>query len=87
MACRLIPALILAVLVVLPVPGSTQENALPYDAELIRLSEILGAVHSLHRLCNPDEASPWRARMDALLIAENPQPERKRRIAAIIRAG
>jgi uncharacterized protein (TIGR02301 family) len=42
----------------------------PYDEDLFRLSEILGAVHYLRELCGADEGQMWRDRMSDLLKAE-----------------
>lgn len=55
----------------------------PYEASLLRLSAILGALHYLRPLCGADEAELWRNRMDALLKAESPTPERR---AALVTA-
>lgn len=50
---------------------------LPYDAELQRLSEIMGALHFLDQLCDEIGSSPWRDEMTALLDAERPAPGRR----------
>jgi uncharacterized protein (TIGR02301 family) len=42
----------------------------PYDDRLLRLSEILGAVHYLRELCGAEEGQVWRDRMGELLQAE-----------------
>jgi uncharacterized protein (TIGR02301 family) len=42
----------------------------PYDERLLRLSEILGAVHYLRELCGANEGQIWRDRMRDLLDAE-----------------
>lgn len=42
----------------------------PYDADLIRLSEILGAVHYLRELCGADEGQMWRNQMRDLIDSE-----------------
>jgi uncharacterized protein (TIGR02301 family) len=52
----------------------------PYEAQLLRLSEILGAVHYLRRLCGSDEGSLWRDEMLGILDAEAPNPIRRARI-------
>ncbi len=57
-------------------PEDTSPEALPpYQEELIRLAEILGAVHYLRALCGADEGELWRAQMEALLEAEEPGPK------------
>lgn len=52
-----------------PVPAA------PYEAELLRLSEILGAVHYLRALCAPDAQSIWRRHMAELIETERPAPD------------
>jgi uncharacterized protein (TIGR02301 family) len=41
-----------------------------YDDKLLRLSEILGAVHFLRELCGADEGQLWRQQMTAIIDAE-----------------
>lgn len=57
-----------------------------YEAKLIRLAEVLGSIHSLRNLCG-ERSSQWRDRMDALLLAENPDPDRKARLIASFNRG
>jgi uncharacterized protein (TIGR02301 family) len=42
----------------------------PYDEKLMRLSEILGAVHYLRELCGANEGQQWRDRMKELMDTE-----------------
>jgi uncharacterized protein (TIGR02301 family) len=42
----------------------------PYDATLMRLAEILGAVHYLRELCGANEGQAWRNRMNELIEGE-----------------
>jgi uncharacterized protein (TIGR02301 family) len=42
----------------------------PYDDKLLRLSEILGAVHYLRELCGANEGQHWRDRMKELMDTE-----------------
>jgi uncharacterized protein (TIGR02301 family) len=51
----------------------------PYEAQLLRLSEILGAVHYLRKLCDSNEGDLWRDQMQAILDAEQPSPIRRAR--------
>jgi uncharacterized protein (TIGR02301 family) len=51
-----------------------------YEDQLLRLSEILGALTFLRGLCGADDASAWRDEMAALLAAENPNEERRIRL-------
>ena len=43
-----------------------------YQADMLRLSEILGAVQFLRELCGTDEGSLWRDQMQALIDTEQP---------------
>lgn len=42
----------------------------PYDTKLLRLSEILGAVHYLRELCGAREGQAWRDQMRQLIELE-----------------
>lgn len=42
----------------------------PYDTKLMRLAEILGAVHYLRELCGANEGQAWRNRMQELIEGE-----------------
>ena len=49
----------------------------PYDDRLLRLSEILGAVHYLRELCGGNDGQLWRERMKELMEAEGSSALRK----------
>lgn len=67
---------------VLP-PGSTPA---PFDGELERLSEILGALQFLRGICGAKEGQKWRDEMQSLIDAETPTgPRRSRMVAAFNR--
>lgn len=52
-----------------------------YDGQLLRLSEILGAIHYLRDLCgHTDEKDSWREEMSALIEAEQPDAVRRARM-------
>lgn len=72
-------ALVLLLLSALPAAAAADGDP-PYEASLIRLSEILGALHYLRPLCGAEEPTLWRDQMEALLAAEEPPPERRGRI-------
>lgn len=57
-----------------------EQRESPYEAQLLRLSEILGAVHYLRRLCDSEEGNLWRDEMVGILDAESPNPIRRARI-------
>jgi uncharacterized protein (TIGR02301 family) len=42
----------------------------PYDDKLMRLSEILGAVHYLRELCGANDGQKWREQMKELMDNE-----------------
>jgi uncharacterized protein (TIGR02301 family) len=48
----------------------------PYDRDLRRLSEILGALHFLRGICGSKEGQKWRNEAQALIEAEAPSGER-----------
>ncbi len=52
-------------------------DAKPYDEKLVRLSEILGAVHYLRELCGQSDGQQWRDRMREILDADGGSALRK----------
>ena len=58
----------------------------PFEDQLVRLSEILGALHYLRNLCG-EAGQDWRGRMEALLEAENPDEARRARFVASFNRG
>lgn len=52
----------------------------PYDNDLRRLAEILGALHYLRNLCGANEGQKWRNEMQALIDAEAPGGSRRARM-------
>ena len=46
-----------------------QPDRAPYEADLIQLSEILGALHYLRPLCGGVEQGQWRVEMQTLIDA------------------
>jgi uncharacterized protein (TIGR02301 family) len=59
----------------------------PYETELQRLSEILGALHYLRDICGAKEGMTWRNEMQALIEAEAPTGERKEKLTASFNRG
>src|ERR1044072_4318231 len=59
----------------------------PYEGDLQRLSEILGALHYLRDLCGSREGQIWRNEMQALVDAEAPSGERRERLVASFNRG
>lgn len=58
----------------------------PYETDLMRLAELLGALHYLRDLCG-DPATTWRDQMEALLATENPPPDRRARLVGRFNSG
>lgn len=62
-----------ACLIFLPSPTAraqlSQDNK-PYDNKLLRLSEILGAIHYLRELCGANEGQIWRRQMNEIIDSE-----------------
>ena len=62
-------------------PAHAVEGApAPYDGDLQRLAEILGALHYLRGICGANEGQKWRNEMQALLDAEAPSGDRRNRL-------
>lgn len=55
-----------------PQKASSQFNLddRPYDDKLVRLSEILGAIHYLRELCGAKEGQVWRDQMKEIIDSE-----------------
>jgi uncharacterized protein (TIGR02301 family) len=53
----------------------------PYDVKLLRLAEILGAVHYLRELCGANEGQTWRNRMQELIDSEGAAAQRRARLS------
>lgn len=64
-------------------------NVLPpaYDDQMMRLAEILGALHYLRKLCDSNEGQLWREKMTFLIANEEPTDERKARLIANFNKG
>jgi len=57
-------------------PGETR----PYDDKLLRLCEILGAVHYLRELCGANDGQLWRDRMKELMDTEGSSALRRAKL-------
>jgi uncharacterized protein (TIGR02301 family) len=58
----------------------TPSETRPYDDKLMRLSEILGAVHYLRELCGANDGQLWRDRMKELMDTEGSSALRRARL-------
>jgi uncharacterized protein (TIGR02301 family) len=68
-----------------PVPGQVQ-GAAPYEGQLLRLAEVLGALHHLRAVCGGNDGTLWRDRMQALVQSDAPTGERRDRLAGAFNA-
>jgi len=84
--CKAFVALILAPIAL--VNGAmAASDAKPYDDRLLRLSEILGAVHYLRELCGANEGQYWRDRMRDLMDAEGSSALRRAKLTRAFNQG
>jgi uncharacterized protein (TIGR02301 family) len=64
-----------------PAQGTVaSQETRPYDERLMRLSEILGAVHYLRELCGANDGQLWRDRMRELMDAEGSSALRRAKL-------
>jgi len=59
----------------------------PYQAEMERLSEIMGSLYFLEPLCKPQSTSDWRAQMGDLISLDEPDDDRRQRLAGAFNSG
>ena len=77
-----------SILFYLGLPAHAQsETPAPFDGDLARLGEILGALHYLRAICGANEGQKWRNEMQALIDAEAPRGERRSKIVANFNRG
>jgi uncharacterized protein (TIGR02301 family) len=67
--------------------SSAAPESKPYEDRLIRLSEILGAVHYLRELCGANDGQFWRERMKELIEAEGSSALRRARLTRSFNQG
>jgi len=70
-----------------PPAPTVQDQPAPYDPDLQRLSEILGALHFLRGICNTNEGQKWRTEAQALIDAEAPTGDRHDQMVASFNRG
>lgn len=76
----------LAIAIAAP-PTTAAPETKPYDDKLMRLSEIIGAVHYLRELCGANEGQYWRDRMRELMDAEGSSALRRARLTRAFNQG
>ncbi len=79
--------LVLLMATTLAAPARAVDSGAAFEAELQRLSEILGALHYLRGLCGAKDGQKWRNEMKALIEAEAPAQERKVKLLASFNRG
>lgn len=70
-----------------PLSARAEEHIVPFDDDLRRLSEILGALHYLRDVCGADEGQKWRTEMQHLVDAEAPSGLRRAQMIASFNRG
>ncbi len=80
-------ALTLAIVAAKPATHAYAQATKPYDSQLLRLSEILGAVHYLRELCGAGEGQLWREQMRQLIRAEGSSALRRARLTRSFNEG
>lgn len=68
-------------------PALAAPDTKPYDEQLARLAEILGAVHYLRELCSANEGQLWRQHMRELLDADTGSAVRRARLTRAFNQG
>ncbi len=69
-----------------PLPPALTEPA-PYDHDLQRLAEILGALHFLRGICGTNEGQKWREQAQSLIDTEAPTGDRHDQMIASFNRG
>jgi uncharacterized protein (TIGR02301 family) len=88
--CRGISQFLLVLAVALSTAASAAwaaSDSKPYDDRLMRLSEILGAIHYLRELCGANEGQYWRDRMHDLMTAEGSTALRRAKLTRAFNQG
>jgi uncharacterized protein (TIGR02301 family) len=80
-------AIIASILLCLAVPARADDTPAPFDSDLQRLAEILGALHYLRAVCGANEGQKWRDQMQSLIDAETTDGDRRRKIVASFNRG
>ena len=84
---RALTIAIVALAVSVPQARAIEGGPAPFDSDLFRLAEILGALHYLRGLCGANEGQKWRGEMQALIEAEAPTGDRRNRMVVSFNRG
>jgi uncharacterized protein (TIGR02301 family) len=68
-------------------PGGPEAPPPPYEPQITRLSEVLGALAFLRDLCGAGDGEEWRGKMASLLNADAPSGPRRERLVASFNRG
>jgi uncharacterized protein (TIGR02301 family) len=79
--------LIAATLAMLLAAGPARAIDPPYEEEMERLSEIMGSLYFLGPLCKPETGTDWRGQMADLINLDEPDDDRRQRLAGAFNAG
>ena len=77
---RMALLLLLAAVTGAVTPAAGQAPTATHEEKLLRLAEILGAVHHLREICGDNEGQLWRDQMMAVLEVEAPQGQLRGRL-------
>lgn len=83
---HLLARLILLAGLAMPMANGAHAADSPFEANLVRLSEVLGSLHFLRNLCG-EPTDAWIAHMERLLEAEDPDEVRRAKFIASFNAG
>ncbi len=84
---RSVIAVILVSAITAIAPAIAAPETKPYDERLMRLAELLGAVHYLRELCSANDGQLWRERMQELLEAEGTSALRRAKLSRVFNQG
>ena len=77
-----------SILLCLALPAQAQSDTpAPFDGDLERLAEVMGALHYLRAICGANEGAKWRNEVQSLIDAEAPNGDRRRKIVASFNRG
>jgi uncharacterized protein (TIGR02301 family) len=70
-----------------PTPTPTRSEAPPYEADLLRLSELMGALAYLRDLCHDGDGARFRDQIARLIAADTRPQEEKDQLAGAFNRG
>lgn len=70
-----------------PTPAPTRSEAPPYEADMLRLAELMGALAYLRDLCRDGDGAAFRDRIGQLIAADPRPQEAKDQLAGAFNRG